>query len=107
VPGNGDAWRRIGHWLGEVYDRLAQTGDEQALDDISLFVFENYLDRDAVYDAFCEAVVRHEDLAKKVSANPWLLLSELPEQKQRHALQEAESGGGLPLKESWAALHGY
>ena len=106
-PGTGKAWGQIGDWLGEVYDQLSGSGDEESLDDISLFVFENYLDRDAIYDAFCEAVVRHEDLAKKVSANPSLLLSELPEQKQRHALQEAETGGGLPLKESWAALRGY
>ncbi|MGH2609504.1 MAG: hypothetical protein ACRDHF_10495, partial [Tepidiformaceae bacterium] len=87
--------------------QLSSAGDAESLDDISLFVFENYLDRPAIYDAFCEAVLRHQDLAQKVSANPWLLLSGLPEQKQRHALQEAETGGGLPLAESWAALHGF
>jgi hypothetical protein len=104
--GTGEAWRRVGKWLGEIYDQLARAADEESLDDLSLFVFENYLDRDAIYDAFCEVVVRHEDLAKKVSANPSLLLAELPEQKQRHALQEAETGGGLPLEKSWAGLHG-
>ena len=106
-PGSPKAWSEVGDWLGEVYDQLSGTRDQESLDDISLFVFENYLDREAIYDAFCGAVVRHEDLAKKVSANPSLLLAELPEQKQRHALKEAETGGGLPLEESWAALYGY
>lgn len=101
------AWGEIGAWLGEIYDQLSATGDRESLDDVSLFVFENYLDRETIYNAFCQAVARHEDLARKVSANPSLLLSELPEAKQRHALQEAETGGGLPLKESWAALHEY
>lgn len=104
--GAAKAWGDAGAWLGEVYDQLALAGDDEAREDVSLFVFENYLDRDAIYDAFCAAVVRHEALAKQVSANPSLLLSGLPEQKQRHALQEAETGGGRPLQESWADLHG-
>jgi hypothetical protein len=106
-PQADKAWRDTGAWLRDVYDQLSRAGDGPALEDVSLFVFENYLDRDAIFSAFCDAVLSHEELAKQVSANPSLLLSGLPEQRQRHALQEAETGGGLPLRESWAALHGF
>ncbi|MEP7215283.1 MAG: hypothetical protein ABI782_03470, partial [Anaerolineaceae bacterium] len=74
--------------------------------DISLFVFENYLDRDALYEAFCGMVVRHPELAQRVSSNPSLLLPELPLEKQRLVLEECAANGGRPLRESWAALHG-
>ncbi len=105
-PGAGQAWDGIGGWLGAMYDELMQSGDQQSIEDISLFVFESCLDRQAVFDAFCGALIRHEELARRVSANPSLLLADLPPDKQRRALQEAEAGGGLPLEESWAALHG-
>jgi hypothetical protein len=100
------AWEEIGDWLGAVYDRLAESGDGEARDDISLFVFENYLDRDPIFEAFCGCVARHEDLARSVSSDPWLLLSELPEMRQRAVLEEAARSGGLPFHVSWATLNG-
>jgi hypothetical protein len=100
------AWERIADWLGDVYDQLVAAGDDEALDDISLFVFENYLDRDAIFEAFCGMIVRHDALARQVSANPELLLGDLPEAKQRAALEEAARSGGLPFETAWAALTG-
>lgn len=106
-PNASNEWERTGEWLGGVYDRLAEAHDEQALDDLSLFVFENHLDRDQVFESFCAAIRRHPDLARQVSANPSFLLSSLPEAKQRQALLDAEVGGGLPFDQSWAALKTY
>ncbi len=105
-PGADKAWEGIGDWLGAMYDELMQSNDQESIEDISLFVFESYLDRQAIFDAFCGAIIRHEGFARRVSANPSLLLADLPPEKQRLALQQAEIGGGLPLNESWAALHG-
>lgn len=103
-PETPAVWEETADWLGEIYDRFAQAAAADALADISLFVFESYLDRDAVFEAFCGLLARHEDLSLQVSANPSLLLAELPEAKQRAALLEAERSGGLPFAESWAAL---
>jgi hypothetical protein len=100
------AWQQIAGWLGSIYDHLVTSDDEEALDDISLFVFENYLDRDALFDAFCGMVVRHRDLAVRVSTDPGLLLPALPAHKQRLVLQEAAANGGRPFRESWATLNG-
>jgi hypothetical protein len=99
-------WERVGDWLGATVDRLVAAGDLAAVDDLSLFVFENYLDRDAVFESFCGALGRHRELALRVSTNPIAYLAGLPEAHQLAALQEAERGGGLPLIESWRALHG-
>ena len=100
------AWETVADWLGDIYDRLVKSGDEDALEDISLFVFENYLDRDAIFESFCGLVVRHEVLAMQVSANPSLLLPDLPRERQQLVLEEAAANGGRPFKESWAALNG-
>lgn len=100
------AWESVADWLGDVYDQLQKAGDEEALSDVSLFVFENYLDRDALFEAFCGMVVRHEDLALRVSSNPSLLLPDLAPEKQRLVLEEAAANGGRPFAESWAALQG-
>jgi hypothetical protein len=97
-------WEEIADWLGDLYDRLAERGDEEALHDMSLFVFENYLDRDAIFEAFCGLIVRHESLAREVSANPSQLLTPLPELRQRAVLEEAARSGGLPFRESWKTL---
>lgn len=98
------AWETIADWLGDLYDRLAAGNDDEALEDISLFVFENYLDRDAVFEAFCGLVARHERLARAVSVDPATLLGALPESRQRAVLEEAARSGGRPFRESWAAL---
>jgi hypothetical protein len=97
-------WERIGDWLGDVYDRIVAAGEDDARDDISLFVFENYLDRPAVFDAFCGIVVRHEDLARELSVNPAQYLTQVDEARQRFALEEAAANGGLPFEVSWKAL---
>lgn len=98
------AWEHIGDWIGAEYDRAAARQDVEALDDISLFVFENYLDRDAIFECFLALVARHEVLARQVSGEPSLLLAGLPEARQRAVLEEAARSGGSPFRESWAAL---
>ncbi|GIW12813.1 MAG: hypothetical protein KatS3mg062_0252 [Tepidiforma sp.] len=98
-------WERTADWLGAVVDTLASEGDEDALDDISLFVFENYLDREAVFEAFCGIIVRHEWFARQVSANPSVYLARLPEEQKRRALLEASQAGGLPFETAWRILN--
>lgn len=99
------AWELIGDWLGNVYDKLAAIGDEEAMDDISLFVFENYLGRQPIFLTFCDLLTRHQRFALQVSTNPSLLLADLPTEWQRDALIEAERGGGLTFRQSWEALN--
>lgn len=100
----GAEWERIGDWLGDVYDRIVAAGDDDVRDDISLFVFENYLSQPAMFEAFCGMIVRHEHLALEVSANPALFLSTLDEAQQRLALEEAAANGGIGFLEAWATL---
>ena len=100
------AWERAADWLGSVYALLDDADDGEALEDISLFVFENYLDRPAIFEAFCGLVARYRELALTVSANPLKYLGELDETRQRVALEEAVRGGGLPFWDSWSALQG-
>lgn len=102
--GAAEEWERTADWLGDMFDRLAREGRDDALEDISLFVFENYLDRDAVFEAFCGAIVRHEWFARRVSANPSLYLARLPAERQRQALLEAAASGGLPFETAWGNL---
>ncbi|MEO8540806.1 MAG: hypothetical protein ABI577_13785 [bacterium] len=97
-------WEQIGDWLGDVYDRIVAAKEDDARDDISLFVFENYLENAAIFESFCGMVVRHESLARELSVNPALYLSQLEESKQRFALEEAAANGGLPFAVSWATL---
>lgn len=104
-PEAAAAWEKVADWLGDVYERIADRDDFESLDDISLFVFENYLDRDALFEAFCGIVSRNERLALHLSTNPLLFLADLPPDRQRVALQEAERAGGLPFAQSWEALN--
>jgi len=106
-PETAQEWERIGDWLGDVYDRLVAANEGDALEDISLFVFENYLAREAIFEAFCGMIVRHEVLAREVSANPSLYLADLGEARQRLALEEASSNGGLNFREAWSNLRGF
>lgn len=106
-PEAAQEWERIGDWLGDVYDRLVSANEDDALEDISLFVFENYLAREAIFEAFCGMIVRHEGLAREVSANPSLYLAELGEARQRLALEEAAANGGLSFRDAWANLRGF
>ena len=100
------AWEETGDWLGETYAGLSAKGDHVALEDITLFVFENYLDRDAIFETFCSLAANDRALALKVSANPTLFLGSLERARQQVALQEAERGGGLPAREAWKRLQG-
>jgi hypothetical protein len=104
-PEAAGAWETIADWLGGMYDRLVDSADEDALSDMSLFVFENYLTRPALFEAFCATLSRQPALALAVSSNPSLLLGELSEAQQRTALHDAEEGGGLAFTQSWALLH--
>jgi len=97
-------WERIADWLADLYERIADRDDYESLDDIALFVFENYLDRDAIFEAFCSIVSQNERLAIQVSTNPLLFLADLPPARQRAVLEEAERAGGLPLRQSWESL---
>jgi hypothetical protein len=97
-------WERVGDWLGDVYDRIVQSGDEDARADIGLFVFENYLRQPAIFEAFCGMIVRNEALAMEVSTNPALYLSQLDEAQQRLALEEAAANGGVSFHQAWEAL---
>lgn len=106
-PEAAQEWERIGDWLGDVYDRLVAANEGDALEDISLFVFENYLGREAIFEAFCGMIVRHEVLAREVSANPSLYLADLGEARQRLALEEAAANGGLSFREAWSNLRGF
>ncbi len=105
-PQAASQWERVGDWLGEVYDRIATDGDDDARGDISLFVFENYLDRAPIFEAFCGMIVRHEGLAREVSVNPAQFLTPVDEAHQRFALEEAAANGGLPFAVSWSTLGG-
>ena len=105
-PETPSAWEKTADWLAEVYDRLADAEDREALEDISLFVFENYLARDSVFETFCSLIARHPPLAMQVSANPLKYLGDLDDARQRTVLEEAERGGGIPFWDSWTALQG-
>lgn len=105
-PEAASAWETISDWLGGMYDRLVDEGDEEALEDVSLFVFENYLLREPVFEAFCAILSRQPQLSRQVSTSPSRLLAGLSEAQQRAALQEAADGGGLPFRQSWALMHG-
>lgn len=100
------AWERVADWLGVAYDRLVLAEDHDSLADLSLFVFENYLDRAAVFEAFCGLISRHQAIAMTVSLDPRHLLRDLPEAQQRFALREAELAGGLAFNVSWQNLQG-
>ena len=99
------AWEVTADWLVRVYDSFVAVDGGRELEDISLFVFENYLDRAPVFEAFCSILARHPELALAVSSDPGATLALLPEAQQRAALLEAALGGGLPLAESWRRLH--
>lgn len=105
-PQSAQAWDEVGEWLGDIYDRITERHETEALDDISLFVFENYLTREPIFEAFCGLLVRQQELARRVSSNPSFLLADLDEAHRRKALSEAEAGGGLPFRESWRLLLG-
>ena len=100
------AWEQIADWLGETFDRAHEAGDEEATEDILLFVFENHLQRSAVFEAFLGLIARHEDLARRVSGDPAVFLGDPPEGMRRGALEEAARSGGLPLLQSLARLYG-
>lgn len=99
------AWQEIAPWTVEVFRARAAADDMEALDDLLLFVFENYLDRLPILQAFALLNAENRELALRVSTNPAVFLAGLPLASQRIVLEAAEKGGGLPLAESWRALH--
>lgn len=101
---SASAWETTADWLGDMYDQAAADRNKEALNDLSLFVFESYLGHPAVFEAFCGVIVRHARFAREVSANPSVYLAGLPLASQRRALEEAAGAGGLPFDQSWQAL---
>lgn len=99
------AWQETGEWLKGLYPNLASDSDAEALKDLSLFIFESFLDRELLFAAFCELLQSHRNLARQVSSNPGIMLMDLGPTMQRQALEAAERGGGLPLADSWRLLH--
>lgn len=99
-----EMWKLIAGWVENLYDRLALVGEVECLADIELFLFENYLNRRPLLDAFVNLVERHERLAMRVSTDPATYLAEVPLDGRRRVLEAAERGGGLEFSESWAIL---
>ena len=99
------AWDQTGAWMLKQYRDLAKAKDEESLHDVSLFIFESYLSREPLFEAFRQLVEEHRTLARQVSSNPGILLVDLPPAQQRRALEAAEKAGGLPLEQSWRLLH--
>jgi hypothetical protein len=99
-------WKSASEWVCARALQLLEAGDNAAFDDLSLFVFENHLDRAPLFAAFKELLRKRRELALRVSANPGLYLSGLPETAQRDMLDAAEQAGGIPLTEAWKLLHG-
>jgi len=98
------AWADVSGWLEITCDDVLAAGDHEAFEDISLFVFENYLDHDDVYEAFLAVVGKHAGVATGVSTNPSRFVAGLPPEHQVRTLKAAARAGGLPFEESWALL---
>ena len=105
-PEAGGEWERIGDWLGDMYDRLEAAGDPDALEDISLFVFENYLAQGCDFRIVLRACRPPRVARARSQREPTLLLGGLDEPRQRLVVQEAAANGGVSLASSWAALKG-
>ncbi|MDZ7727262.1 MAG: hypothetical protein U5Q44_03170 [Dehalococcoidia bacterium] len=98
-------WHEVASWVAETYRQLAAEGDREAIGDLSLFVFENYLDREPLFESFAELLREDEDMAMHVSANPAVFLIGLPLAQQKTALEAAQQGGGLAFETAWRSLH--
>jgi hypothetical protein len=99
------AWDQTGAWILKAYRELAAAKDHESLHDLSLFIFESYLTREPLFEAFRQLIEEHKTLARQVSSNPGILLVDLPHSQQRRALEAAEKAGGLPFEQSWRLLH--
>lgn len=105
-PQTADAlWADIAPWASDGYRRFAAEGDDVAIDDLLLFVFEAYMDRPRLFEAFVELVAEHAELATRISANPALFLAGLPLEQQRRCLEAAAERGDIPFDIAWQALH--
>lgn len=98
-------WDELAGWVAGLYRESVATADSDALEDLLLFVFENYLDRAPLFEAFVDLIRSDVELALRVSANPAVFLSGLELAQQRRCLEAAELAGGLALTVSWRALH--
>ncbi|MFN0094038.1 MAG: hypothetical protein ACKVVT_04585 [Dehalococcoidia bacterium] len=101
-----DVWAQTAGWVCDRALGMLERGEREAFDDLSLFVFENHLDRAPLFAAFKALLAKRRELALRVSANPGLYLSGLPDTSQREMLDAAEKAGGIPLTEAWKLLHG-
>ncbi|MBI5946562.1 MAG: hypothetical protein HY875_00295 [Chloroflexi bacterium] len=98
------AWTDVSGWLELTCDDVLAAGDSETFEDICLFVFENYLDHDDVFESFLAVVGRHPAVATEVSSNPSRFLAGLPPEHQVRTLKAAARAGGLPFDSSWALL---
>jgi hypothetical protein len=98
-------WQGLATWAGREYRRFAAEGDDESVDDLLLFVFENYIDREALFHVFTELLGEHAELALRVSANPAMFLAGLSLERQRLSLEIAAASGGLPFDSAWRSLH--
>lgn len=98
-------WQDVAEWVAATHRQLVAEGDREAIGDLSLFVFENYLDREPLFEAFAALLREDEELARNVSANPAVFLLGLPLAQQKTALEAAQQGGGLEFDTAWRALH--
>jgi hypothetical protein len=104
-PGMPQRWEQAAGWIADTYDTFAAQDNDEGIEDIALFIFENHLQQPQIFDAFCDLLNRHESLALRVSIEPGTYLLGLPPASQRRALEAAESGGGEPAATAWQALH--
>ncbi len=101
----GSIWSDLGPWAADGYRRFVSEGDDVAIEDLLLFVFENHLDRQPMFDAFVSLVREHEDLATRIAANPALYLAGLSLESQKKCLEAAGESGAIGFDEAWRALH--
>ncbi len=105
--GAAQEWERIATGLATRMTGWWRVARSRRSETFSLFVFENYLNQPAIFEAFCGMIVRHEVLAREVGANPSLYLADLGEAQQRLALEEAAANGGLNFHDAWANLRDF
>lgn len=98
-------WDDLAPWVAGLYRDFTAAADNDAREDLLLFVFENYLDRAPLFQAFIALLTEDSELALRVSANPAVFIVGLPLKEQRECLEAAERGGGLDFNVAWQALH--
>lgn len=100
-----ELWGELADWVTRVYREATAAGDNEAREDLLLFVFENYLDRAPLFRSFVDLIEHDTELALRVSANPAVFVAGLSLAQQRECLEAAANAGGLAFNVAWRALH--